>query len=103
MVRRRAGGTGSDAFHRVVEGALAEERASALGRAGRQLDDALDTHRLLLEVGAATPEQLQASVDAIAHEAWKLIVQRECAGFRSDALSWVRAHYDIPVEALRRL
>ncbi|MEE8601137.1 hypothetical protein [Euzebya tangerina] len=100
---KRTRAAGSDAFHRVVEGALAEERANALGRAGRRLDEAIDTHRLLVEVGVATESQIAVALDAVAHEAWKLVVQRECAGFRSNAVDWVRTNYDIPAAALRRL
>ncbi len=86
-----------------VERALAEERADALGRAGTRLEDAIDTWRLLIEVGHATELQVAAALVEIRDAAWALMVQRECIGFRADNLGWIRKHYAIPPEALRRI
>lgn len=86
-----------------IEAALAEERAYSLGRAGTRLEDAIDTWRLLIEVGHATEEQVQAALTEIRDAAWSLLVQRECVGFRGDNLGWIRRHYPIPAEALRRV
>ncbi len=90
-------------FHKVVEGALAEERANALGRAGRKLDEAIDTHRLLLEVGAADEAQVATALTAVRDAAWALMVQRECAGFRSDGRDWLRTNYALPTGVAERL
>lgn len=79
------------------------ERASALGRMGRRLEEAIDTHRLLVEVGRATPEQLEAALLAIADATWSLLVQRECAGFRGDNLAAIRGSYAVPDAAVRRM
>lgn len=94
---------GSLGFHNAVEEALAEERANALGRSGRRLEEAIDDHRVLQEVGHATPAQLEAALRAIGEAAWALIVHREAVGFRTDNLGWIRRHYDIPGAALRFL
>lgn len=93
----------STGFHKVVEEALQEERAGALGRAGRTLEEAIDDHRLLVEVGQAGPEEIRLALDAVADAAWKLMVQRECCGFRKDNVGWMRRHYAIPAEVLHRL
>lgn len=93
----------SDDAHAGVVAALVEERAGALGRAGRRLEEAVDTHRLLVEVGWATPEQVDAALDGVREALFALVVQRECAGFRRDNLGWIRRCYDVPDEAVRRL
>lgn len=77
-------------FHATIERALAQERGSALGRAGRRLDEAILTHRLLTEVGSATVEQMGAALGEVTQSAWALMVQREYVGFRSDNLAWLR-------------
>lgn len=85
-----------------VEVDLAEERANALGRVSERLQEAIEDHELLCAVGAATPEQVDRSIDEIATAAWNLLVQRDCAGFRGDNRRWIREQYDIPPAALRR-
>lgn len=90
-------------FHNVVEEALAEERANAMGKAGKKLEDALNDHRLLVEVGHATAEQVEGALDAVVEAAWALVVQRECCGFRVDNHGWLREHYDVPEEVFARL
>jgi hypothetical protein len=82
---------------------LAEERANALGRVGTRLEEAIADWQLLVEVGEATVEQVEAALDEVARSAWALLVQRDCAGFRGDNLQWIRRHYDIPAAALRRI
>lgn len=82
---------------------LAEERANALGRVGHRLEEAIADWELLVEVGAATAEQVDAALTEVARAAWSLLVQRDCAGFRGDNLAWVRQHYPIPAAALRRI
>lgn len=86
-----------------LERQFVAERASALGRLGRRLEEAIDTHRLLVEVGEATPGQLDAALLAVADATWSLLVQRECAGFRGDNLTEIRKSYRIPDAAVRRL
>lgn len=86
-----------------VELELLAEQASALGRAGARLEDAIDTWRLLVDVGVATAQQIAAAVDDLTAAAYALLVQRECAGFRFANREWVRRHYAIPDEVLRRL
>lgn len=93
----------SIAFHATVEEALAAERANSLGRAGRRLEEAIDTHRLLVEVGAADAGQLDAALQEVTDAAYALIVQRECCGFRQDNMGWIRRHYAVPAAALRRI
>lgn len=90
-------------FHNVVEEALAEERANALGKAGKKLEDAIDDHRLLVEVGHATAEQVDHALEAVVQATWELIVQRECCGFRADNHRWLRQHYDVPDQVFLRL
>lgn len=102
-VKPRRAHRGSADFQATIEKALAGERASALGRAGRNLEEAIDIHRLLTEVGSASPEQIDKALSAVAYAAWSLIVQRECIGFRKNNLEYIRKHYQIPAAALRRI
>ena len=94
---------------RIQTGALAqvqldlvEERANALGRVAERLQEAIEDHRLLRDVGAATDEQLDAALDEVATAAWNLLVQRDCAGFRGDNRHWIRQNYDLPGGAFHR-
>lgn len=86
-----------------LERELVAERAGALGRMGRRLQDAIDVHQLLVEVGEATGEQVDAALTAVADAAWALVVQRECSGFLGDNLRELRRHYAIPDAAVRRM
>lgn len=85
-----------------VELDLVEERANALGRVADRLHEAIEDHRLLYDVGAATDEQLESALDEVAAAAWNLLVQRDCAGFRGDNRRWIRENYDLPGGALHR-
>lgn len=87
----------------AIESELVEERANALGRVGERLEEAIDTWRLLVEVGAATEAQVEQALRDVRDAAWALIVQRECSGFRTDNLAWIRRYYDVPWAALRRI
>lgn len=87
----------------ALEQELVAERAAALGRLGRRLQDAIDTHRLLVDVGEATSEQVDAALTAVGEAVWSLVVQRECAGFRGDVLGEIRAAYAVPDDAVRRM
>lgn len=90
---------GSDV--RIDEG-LAEERARALGRAGRRLEDALAAHQRAV-AAHATDAEIDARLDAIAAALYRLLVQRECAGARHGNLEAIQAVYDLPPEAVRRV
>lgn len=94
----------AEGFQRGIEAEFAEERANALGRAGRRLDEALDERRTALaEAGGTLPPAVdELLLDAIAERLFALIVQRECVGLRHDNLAWIRAHYDVPDAALFR-
>lgn len=86
-----------------VEAELAGERASALGRAGDRLEHALDAWRRLAGAPGASDAELTAALDAVARATYALLVQRDCAGFRTDNLGWLRRHYEIPEAAIRRI
>lgn len=86
-----------------VEAELLAERASALGRAGTRLDRALAAWARHEAGEAAEQVEREALLDAIREAAYALLVQRDCAGFRCDNLAWIRAHYDIPDAAFRRI
>ena len=87
-----------DRWHRGLEDELAKERADALGRSGRALEQAI------LDYRAAKPgEDVGAYLDQIADKLYSLIIQRESLGLIVDNLAYLRAAYDIPAAALRRL
>jgi hypothetical protein len=82
--------------------ALAEDRASALGRTGRELAAALARYRDAHAEGCA-PEVEDVLLDEAAAWTYRLLLQRECAGARSDNLEAIRRAYDLPPGVLRRL
>jgi hypothetical protein len=79
---------------------IAQEQASALGRAGRALEAALAA---LADYEAAPAadrprsELVQAAGDAL----WRFLVQRECCGLR-DARQVIR-DYHVPAEVQNRV
>ena len=65
---------------------IAQEKASALGRLGRALEQALDTLRNFdtqpNEASDAVREQRRALVSQAGHALWLFVVQRESIGLR---------------------
>ncbi|MGQ0843352.1 MAG: DUF6665 family protein [Sporichthyaceae bacterium] len=82
---------------------VAQERASALGLAGRRLEEAVARYRALVEDDAAGDQQLAEAFAQTRDAAWALMVQRECAGFRSRDLGWLRDLWQVPDEVLRQI
>jgi hypothetical protein len=94
----------SQYFIDTVQHEVAEEKADALGRAGRRLQHALEAFR---ELEQRSPSQEQARVKRehllweLAERVESLIVQREACGLRD----WrdVLAFYGVPGEAVVRV
>lgn len=86
-----------------VEAELLAERASALGRAGTRLERALDAWTRFEARDERDDREREALLTAVRDAAYALLVQRDCAGFRCDNFAWIRAHYDLPDAALRRI
>ncbi|MEL6921448.1 MAG: DUF6665 family protein [Pseudomonadota bacterium] len=77
-----------------------QETASALGRYGRKLEDAVAA----LERHDATPRanaDRDALIQDIADQAWALMIQREAFGLY--ASKDIQKHYRIPKEAMMRM
>lgn len=90
-------------YHEAVLEEFADERAHTLGRAGLRLQEALGAYRAALEAGDADREQVDAALGRARDAAWVLVVQRECAGFRSQDFGWLKEHWQVPEEVLRRI
>lgn len=88
------------AYYEATLKELDGERAHSLGRAGERLVSALATYRARVEAGEERT-QVDAALRQARDAAWALIVQRECAGFRSRDYSWLREHWQVPDEILR--
>lgn len=88
-----------------VEVELVKERAEALGRAGRQLEDAVTAYRAALRAGEGVlpAGRREALLADIAAQLYRLVLQRECSGARHGNLEAIRIAYDVPVEAIRRM
>lgn len=88
-----------------VEVELVKERAEALGRAGRRLEDAVTVYRAAQRAagGALPAGRREALLGDIAAQLYRLVLQRECSGARHGNLEAIRAAYDVPVEAIRRI
>jgi hypothetical protein len=79
------------------------ERAHTLGRAAIRLEDALTAYRRLLDAGEPEAQQIETALQRARDAAWALVVQREAAGFRSRDFGWLREHWQVPEEVLRRI
>jgi hypothetical protein len=79
---------------------IAQEQASALGRAGRALEAALATlsdFEAAPATGRTRAELVRAASDAL----WRFLVQRECCGLR-DARQVIR-DYRVPADVQSRV
>lgn len=92
----------SGGFVDVIKLEVAEERAGALGRAGRRLEQALDVFRAY-ESGSAlrAPAKRERLLWDLAERVHAFVVQREACGLRDSR--HVLTHFDIPREALARV
>lgn len=105
MTDRHAGAARRAEEPLEVEVELVKERADALGRAGRQLEDAVTVYRAACEAAdgdlpAVSREVLLADIAAALY---RLVLQRECSGARHGNLEAIRVAYDVPMEAIRRM
>jgi hypothetical protein len=82
--------------------AFAGDRAAALGRTGRSLDAALRTYRDAVAAGCS-PTTAEVLLEEAAAWAYRLLLQRECAGARGGNLEAICAAYDLPPAVQRRL
>lgn len=90
-------------FYEATLEEIAEERAHTLGRAARRLEEAVAAYRAATGAGGGDAEQVESALRQARDAAWALVVQRECAGFRSRDLGWLRDHWQVPDEVLRRI
>lgn len=87
-----------------VEVELVKERAEALGRAGRTLEDAVAAYRLAAAAPDPVPAEVrEALLDDIAGPLYRLVVQRECSGARHGNLEAIRLAYGVPEAAFLRI
>jgi len=92
----------SKRFVDVIQLEVAEERAGALGRAGRRLEQALDVFRDSETSSAPhAPAKRDRLLWDLAELVYAFIVQREACGLRD--YRHVLKHFDIPREALARV
>jgi uncharacterized membrane protein YqiK len=91
-------------FEGELHAEFARERADALGRAGRRLEEAIAEHREAVDAadGDLDPWVADLLLESIAERFHALVTQRECVGLRLDNVGWIRRHYDVPPGALYR-
>jgi hypothetical protein len=82
----------------ILDHELQEERAQALGQAGRQVETALAR---LNDEAALAAEGREPLLKAAAYEVWKFFIHRESCGIRDHKP--VIEHYGIPRAVLARL
>ena len=81
---------------------LAKEKSTALGIAGKQLQNSIAKYRKSIsQVGVPSDEDRLLA--ALAADIQALIVQRELVGLTHDNMQWVVQTYDVPKEALAKL
>lgn len=88
----------SNAHHDALEAEVLAEKAAALGRSGKQMEQALAA--LGASLAPKGSEERERLVDAAAERVWGFLVQRELCGL-SDR-ERVIADYAIPAEVLNR-
>lgn len=94
--------TMSEGFVDVITLEVAEEKAGALGRAGRRLEQALDEFRDYERSNAPhAPVKRERLLWELAERVYAFVVQREACGLRDSR--HVLRHFDIPREALARV
>ena len=81
---------------------LLKEHSSALGRAGKKLDDAINVYQQQ-QSQHLTPQQTHIFLTSIAQNLHTLMIQRELTGFTDSNLSTIRKYYDIPEAAIKLL
>ena len=92
----------SKPFVDVIKQEIAEERAGALGRAGRQLEQALESFRAYVTSTApGASAKREGLLWDLAERIYAFVVQREACGLRDSR--HVLKELDIPREALARV
>lgn len=82
---------------------LAKEKSTALGIAGKQLQNSIAKYRKSISRGSVTSEERGRLLAALAADIQALIVQRELVGLTHDNIQWVVQAYDVPEAALAKL
>jgi hypothetical protein len=86
---------------------LAQEQASALGRIGRALEEALavlrefDAAHPQSDATASAPEARRTLVAKAGHALWMFMVQREACGLRDSRA--IMREYKVPAEVQMRM
>ena len=80
---------------------VAQEQASALGRAGRALEAALAALREYDSSGKSADERRRKLVADASDALWRFIIQRECCGLRDPRA--VMRDYRVPLEVQNRM
>lgn len=85
-----------------LEYELAKERSSALGHAGRQLQQAIVRY-VHGEQQRFSATQQQQALQYIADRVYNLMLQREFLGLIDNNLHWICREYQVPQQALSLL
>ena len=87
----------------ALELEIAKEKSTALGIAGKRLQNSIVIYRQSLSNHGATSDERDWLLAALAANIHALIVQRELAGLIHENMHWVVQTFDIPDEALAKL
>jgi hypothetical protein len=82
---------------------IIKEKSTALGIAGKRLQNSIVKYRQSLSHDGGTSDERCRLLAALAANIQALIVQRELVGLVHDNMQWVVQTYDIPKEALAKL
>ncbi len=85
----------------VLQDELAQEKASALGRLGRRLEDALAALAACPRSADTDPEHRRRLVEQAGYALWLFVVQRESGGLRDTA--HLMRQYGVPKEVFVRM
>jgi hypothetical protein len=87
----------------ALELEIAKEKSTALGIAGKRLQNSIVKYRQSIAHSGVTSDERERLLAAVAANIQALIVQRELVGLIHDNMKWVIETYDIPKEALAKL
>jgi hypothetical protein len=84
----------------ALELEIAKEKATALGIAGKKLEDSIATYKKAISRPDIRSEERDQHLAEVSANVSALIIQRELVGLVHENMPWVIQNYEIPDEAL---
>ena len=92
----------SNKRYSALEFEIVKEQASALGIAGRKLQQSIARYHSLIADGISPNDQERHIVE-MSTNIRNLLLQREFVGFIHENVSWIKKNYTVPAEVWKKL